>query len=154
MEPTTRSRTTLEAADRDFDWFIVDAAEHKLGHLAVAIAETLMGKRKPTYTPHVFSGDGVIVINAGKVQTSGMKHERRNYTFYSGWVGGLKKITLGELRENNPRKLVTIAVRRMLPKTKMGRRMLKRLKVYEGAEHPHTAQNPQELVVKPERWQP
>ena len=147
-------RTTLEKAGRDFDWYEVDASEHTLGHLAVAIAETLMGKRKPSYTPHVFSGDGVIVTNASKVKTTGLKDERRIYTFYSGWVGGLKKITLGELREKNARKLITIAVRRMLPKNRLGREMLSHLKVYEGAEHPHTAQKPEALTVKPERWTP
>ena len=148
------SRTTLLEADRSFDWYIVDASQHTLGHLAVAIAETLMGKRKPAYTPHVFSGDGVIVTNAGKVRTTGLKHERRNYTFYSGWVGGLKEISLGELRDQDPRRLITLAVRRMLPKTRLGRTMLKRLKVYEGTEHPHVAQKPQELVVKRPRWTP
>lgn len=148
------TRTTMERADRDFDWFVVDASEHTLGHMAVAIAETLMGKRKPSYTPHVFSGDGVVVLNAGKVKTTGMKHERRKYTFYSGWVGGLKEISLGELREHDPIKLVTIAVRRMLPKTKMGKLQLSRLKVYEGSEHPHVAQNPKPLVVQRERWSP
>lgn len=144
----------MEQADRDFDWFVVDASEQILGHMAVAIAETLMGKRKPSYTPNVFSGDGVVVLNAGKVKTTGMKHERRKYTFYSGWVGGLKEITLGELRERDPVKLVTIAVRRMLPKNKMGRQMLRRLKVYAGDEHPHIAQTPKPLVVQRERWQP
>jgi large subunit ribosomal protein L13 len=148
------SKTTLAKADREFDWYVVDASQHTLGHMAVAIAETLMGKRKADYTPHVFTGDGVVVLNAGKVKTSGMKHERRKYTFYSGYVGGLKEITLGELRERDARKLVTIAVRRMLPKNKMGKLMLKRLKVYETAEHPHMAQKPNDLVVKPERWTP
>ena len=148
------SRTTMEKADREFDWYVVDASQHTLGHLAVAIAETLMGKRKPSYTPHVFSGDGVVVINADQVKTTGTKHERRQYSFYSGWVGGRKELSLGELREKNSRKLITLAVRRMLPKTRLGRTMLKRLKVYEGAEHPHVAQEPKELVVKRERWTP
>lgn len=148
------SKTTLAKADRQFDWYAVDASQHTLGHLAVAIAETLMGKRSVDYTPHVFSGDGVVVTNASQVKTTGMKHERREYTFYSGYVGGLKKISLGDLRERDSRKLITIAVRRMLPKNKMGKLMLKRLKVYEGAEHPHLAQKPKELVVKRERWTP
>ncbi len=154
MARTKMARTTLEKADRAFDWYIVDASEHTLGHLAVAIAETLMGKRKPTYTPHVFSGDGVIVTNAAKVRTTGMKHERRVYTSYTGWVGGLKEITLGELREKDARRLLTLAVRRMLPKTKLARDMLRRLKVYEGTEHRHGAQNPKALVVRRERWTP
>lgn len=147
-------RTTLAKGREHFDWYVVDASKHTLGHLAVAIAETLMGKRKPTYTPHVFSGDGVIVVNAGKVRTSGQKHLSRTYTFYSGHVGGLKEISLGELREQNPRKLLTIAVRRMLPKNRMGRLMLRRLKVYIEAAHPHQAQSPKELVVELPRWDP
>ncbi len=148
------SKTTLADPRKGFDWQIVDASEHRLGRLAVAIAETLMGKRKPEYTPHLLCGDGVIVINAAKVQTTGMKHERRKYTFYSGYVGGLKEIPLGELRDQNPVKLITLAVRRMLPKNRLGREMLRRLKVYEGPEHPHRAQNPKPLVVVQPRWQP
>ncbi|PIE23776.1 MAG: 50S ribosomal protein L13 [Planctomycetota bacterium] len=146
--------TSWAKADAPFDWFVVDASEHRLGRLAVAIAETLMGKRKPIYTPHVFTGDGVIVLNAGKVQTTGMKHERRVYTQWSGYVGGLKKTTLGEMREKDPRKLLTLAVRRMLPKNRMGKLMLSRLKIYEGAEHPHMAQQPKDLVVELPRWTP
>jgi len=148
------SKTTVAQGNQTFDWYHVDASQHTLGHLAVAIAETLMGKRKPTYTPNVFCGDAVVVTNASKVKTTGLKHERRNYTFYSGWVGGLKEISLGELRERDARKLITIAVRRMLPKTRLGRLMLRRLKVYTGAEHPHVAQQPKELVVKLPRWTP
>ena len=146
--------TTWAKADAPFDWYVVDASEHTLGRLAVAIAETLMGKRKPTYTPHVFSGDAVIVVNARQVRTTGMKHERRVYTQWSGYVGGLKSTTLGEMREKDPRKLLTLAVRRMLPKNRMGKLMLSRLKVYEGNEHPHVAQQPQPLVVALPRWQP
>ena len=146
------NKTTMIDAERNFEWYRVDASHHRLGHLAVAIAETLMGKRKASYTPHLFSGDGVVVTNAAKVQTSGMKHKRRKYRFYSGYLGGLKEISLGDLRDKNPRKLITIAVRRMLPKTRLGRSMLKRLKVYEGAEHPHVAQSPTEIVVKRPRW--
>ncbi len=148
------SKTTLAKADADFDWYVVDASQFRLGRMAVAIAETLMGKRKVDYTPHLLSGDGVIVINAGKVQTSGKKDEGRVYTFYSGFVGGLKEVPLGVLRDENPRKLIKLAVRRMLPKNRIARDMLRRLKVYEGAEHPHAAQNPKELVVKLPRWKP
>jgi large subunit ribosomal protein L13 len=148
------SGTSYKTATETFDWYLVDASKHTLGQLAVAIAETLMGKRKPEYTPHVFSGDGVIVINAGKVQTTGLKHDRRIYTFYSGWLDGLKEWTLGELREQNPRKLITLAVRRMLPKNRLARLMIKRLKVYEGTDHPHVAQTPKDLTVELPRWTP
>ncbi|MEZ5988213.1 MAG: 50S ribosomal protein L13 [Planctomycetota bacterium] len=148
------SKTTLAPADRAFDWYEVDASRYTLGHLAVAIAETLMGKRRPDYTPHVFSGDGVVVVNAGKVKTTGLKHERRIYTHWTGYVGGLRETPLGVMRDKDPRRLITLAVRRMLPKNKMGKLMLERLKVYAGPEHPHAAQKPQELVVHRERWTP
>ncbi len=148
------SKTTLADPRRAFDWYVVDASRYRLGKLAVAIAETLMGKRKPDYTPHALCGDGVIVVNAAKVQTSGMKHERRIYTFYSGYVGGLKEISLGRLREKAPERLIKLAVKRMLPKNRLGRRMLQRLKVYAGEAHPHGAQRPKELVVERARWRP
>jgi len=148
------SGTTWAKADAPFDWYIVDASQYTLGRLAVAIAETLMGKRKASYTPHLFSGDGVIVINADKVKTTGMKHERRVYTRWSGYVGGLKSMTLGELRRRDSRRLLTLAGRRMLPKNRMGRTMLKRLKVYGDDEHRHVAQQPKELVVELPKWSP
>ncbi len=148
------SGTSWAKADADFDWYIVDASKYTLGRLAVAIAETLMGKRKADYTPHVFSGDGVIVINADKVKTTGMKHERRVYTKWSGYVGGLKKTTLGEMREKDSRRLMTLAVRRMLPKNRLARTMIKRLKVYGEGEHRHLAQAPKELIVEYPKWTP
>jgi large subunit ribosomal protein L13 len=154
MTSTTKTGTTWAKADAPFDWFVVDASEYTLGRLAVAIAETLMGKRKASYTPHIFSGDGVIVTNASKVKTTGMKHERRIYTRWSGYVGGLKETSLGEMREKDARRLLTLAVRRMLPKNRMGKLMLSRLKVYEGAEHPHSAQAPKPLQVELPRWTP
>ncbi len=129
------------------EWFVVDASEHVLGRMAVRIAEVLMGKDKPLYTPHVQIGSGVIVVNAGRVQTTGGKRATRVYTRWSGYPGGLKEATLGERLESNPEELINDAVRRMLPKNRIGKAMLSRLKVYRGAEHPHQAQQPKPLQI-------
>lgn len=126
-------------------WHLVDAQKCVLGRMASAIAEILMGKHKPLYTPHISVGEGVIVINAGKIKTSGEKHETRVYRRYTGHPGGLREQTLGEYRKRKPEEMITLAVRRMLPKGRLGRQMLKRLKVYAGSTHPHAAQKPQEL---------
>ena len=128
-------------------WHLVDASEHILGRMAVAIATVLMGKHKPLYTPHINVGEGVIVINAQKVNTTGNKRSTRQYRHYSGYPGGLKYKTLGDYLEQKPEELIKLSVRRMLPKTRMGRQMLKRLKVYRGAEHPHGAQTPRPLTI-------
>ncbi len=145
------TKTTFATLDQHREamdqWFIVDASKHVFGHMAVRIAEVLMGKHTPLYTPHLNVGAGVIVINAEKAHFTGNKRETRVYTDYSGWMGGLKKRTLGTYLEENPEELVKRAVRRMLPKTRMGRQMLKRLKVYRGTEHDQVAQKPQELKI-------
>ena len=145
------TKTTF-ATQQDHDeamrqWFVVDASKHVLGRMAVVIAETLMGKRTPLYTPHVNVGKGVIVVNARRVGVTGAKKQGRVYRRYSGYPGGLKETTLGELREENPVELITLAVRRMLPKSRLGRAMLRRLKVYAGADHPHVAQQPKPLAI-------
>jgi len=129
-------------------WFIVDASKHVLGRMAVGLAEVLMGKHSPLYTPHLNVGNGIIVINAAKVGITGNKRETKVYRRYSGYPGGLKEANLGERLEQSPEELVKIAVRRMLPKSKLAYSMLKRLKVYAGAAHPHTAQNPEELKLQ------
>ena len=128
-------------------WYLVDASEHVLGRMAARIAEVLMGKHTPLYTPHMSVGCSVVVINAGQVKTTGNKRETRIYTHYTGWTGGLKSRSLGDYIEEKPEELIKLAVRRMLPKNKTGKRMLSRLKVYGGAEHPHTAQKPEALKV-------
>ena len=128
-------------------WFIVDASKYVLGRMAVRIAEVLMGKHTPLYTPHINVGSGVIIINAKKVGATGNKREGRIYRKYSGYIGGLKEISMGDYLESNPEELVKNAVRRMLPKTRMGRSMLRRLKVYRGPEHDHVAQRPVELKI-------
>ena len=129
-------------------WHVVDASKHVLGRMAVAIAEVLMGKHKAIYTPHVNVGEGVVVINAARAVFTGNKRERRIHRHYSGYPGGLKERSIDELMRRNPEALVKDAVRRMLPKNRIGAAMLSRLKVYKGAEHPHAAQRPQELKVR------
>ena len=125
---------------------LFDANGVVLGRLAVKIADSLRGKDKPTYTPHIETGSFVIVINAAKVKLTGKKEERKIYDHYSGYRSGLKKVTAAEVRKRTPEKLVQDAVWGMLPSGRMGRSLYRNMKVYAGAEHPHKAQNP-ELVT-------
>lgn len=129
-------------------WYIIDASKHVLGRMCVRLAEMLMGKHSPLYTPHLNVGVGVIVINAAKVGVTGNKRNTRTYTRYSGYPGGLKEATMGERLDESPEEVVKLAVRRMLPKNKLAYSMLKRLKVYAGPEHPHAAQNPEPLSLE------
>jgi large subunit ribosomal protein L13 len=135
------TRTTLAtAADHQAamsTWHVVDASQHVLGRMASRIAEVLMGKHKPLYTPHLAVGEGVIVV----------KGQTRVYRRYTGYPGGLRSRSLADYREQKPEELVKLAVRRMLPKNRLGRQMLKRLKVYGGESHPHAAQKPTELKL-------
>lgn len=125
-------------------WYVIDADGKTLGKLASETASILRGKKKPTYTPHVDCGDYVIVINAEKVHVTGKKESKKIYKSYSGFPGGLKEITLGEMRAKKPEEIIRHAVKGMMPKGKLGRQMYKKLKVYAGPGHPHAAQNPQE----------
>ncbi len=125
-------------------WYVIDANGKTLGKLASETASILRGKKKPTYTPHVDCGDYVIVINAEKVHVTGKKESKKIYKSYSGFPGGLKEITLGEMRAKKPEEIIRHAVKGMMPKGKLGRQMYKKLKVYAGPDHPHAAQNPQE----------
>jgi large subunit ribosomal protein L13 len=129
-------------AEIERNWYVVDASGATLGRLSVRVAKTLMGKTKPTYAPHVDTGDFVIVVNAAKAVLSGRKDEQKIYYRQSGRPGGLKAESAGHLRQRRPAKLVEEAVRGMLPKTKLGRKLFRKLKVYAGAEHPHQAQKP------------
>jgi large subunit ribosomal protein L13 len=129
-------------------WFVVDASRHVLGRMAVKIAEVLMGKHTPLYTPHVNVGNGVIVINAARVGTTGNKRETRVYHSWTGYPGGVRNTTLGDRIEQQPEALIKDVVRRMLPKTRMGHTMLKRLKVYAGPDHEQVAQKPEELRIE------
>ena len=131
----------------DKKWHLVDAQGKTLGRMASRIATILQGKHRPIYTPHVDTGDYVVVINARKVRLTGKKLEEKTYQRFSGYPGGLKIISLKEMLEKHPDRVVRLAVRRMLPKTKLGERMLEKLKIYDGTEHPHTAQRPVELAI-------
>lgn len=126
-------------------WRIVDADGKVLGRLAAQIADTLRGKDKPTYTPHLDTGDFVVVVNAEKVALTGKKEEQKKYMFFSGWRGGEKFISLSDMRANHPDRIIRAAVKGMLPKNRLGRKMLTKLKVYKGPNHQHEAQKPTEL---------
>jgi large subunit ribosomal protein L13 len=124
-------------------WFIVDADGEVVGRLCTKIAQVLRGKHKPSYTPHVDTGDYVIVINAEKIRFTGNKMQDKEYQTYSGYPGGQKSRTAKEMLDKHPIRIVELAVKGMLPKTRLGRQMYKKLFVYEGAEHPHEAQKPE-----------
>ncbi len=124
-------------------WLAFDATGKPVGRLAVEIAKVLRGKNKPTYTPHVDTGDFVIVVNADKVKLTGKKESDKIYTRYTGYTNGLKTETAAEMRAKHPTRIIEHAVKGMMPKGALGRQMYKRLKVYAGAEHPHDAQQPQ-----------
>ena len=132
-------------------WHLVDASQEILGRAAVEIARRLQGKHRPTWTPNCDTGDFVVVINAEKIGVTGKKEEQKIYDWYSGYPGGRKTRTLSKMREQRPEAVVRLAVRRMLPKTRLGRQMLKKLKIYAGTEHPHTAQNPEPLALGTKR---
>jgi large subunit ribosomal protein L13 len=127
-------------------WHVVDADGAVLGRLAVQIADVLRGKNKPTYTPHLDGGDFVVVINAEKVVLTGRKETRKTYMSYSGWKGGEKYRTVAQVREKHPERLITHAVKGMLPKNRLGSQLLTKLKVYSGGNHPHSAQVPAPLA--------
>ena len=129
------------------EWWVVDAEDQTLGRLSSKIAHILRGKHKPSYTPHVDCGDCVIVLNADKVRLTGNKMADKVYLRHTGYPGGQHSVTAAELVQKKPRALVETAVKGMLPKTKLGRAMYKKLFVYEGNEHPHTAQKPQKLEL-------
>ena len=129
------------------NWHVVDATDQVLGRLAARIAHVLQGKHKPTYTPHVDTGDFVIVLNAEKVKVTGNKADVLEYDTYSRYPGGRNVYSYRTMSEKHPEKLVELAIRRMLPKSRMGRNILGKLKIYKGTEHPHQAQQPRELKI-------
>lgn len=134
-------------SDIQSKWWVVDANGAILGRLASMIASRLRGKHNPLFTPHIDTGDHVVVINAEKIVLTGKKLEKKQYYRHSGYIGGLKSITAGKLLEKKPEDLVRFAVKGMLPKNRLGRSLFKKLKVYSGANHPHEAQNPEVLEV-------
>jgi large subunit ribosomal protein L13 len=137
---------TAKASDLKSDWFVVDATDQVLGRLASGVAKVLKGKHKPTYTPHVNSGDHVIVINAAHVRVTGTKPTSKEYTRYTGYPGGLRRRSLGRAQELDPTFPVTNAVRGMLQRNTLGADMLTRLRVYAGADHGHAAQKPKKIT--------
>ncbi|MCZ6575945.1 MAG: 50S ribosomal protein L13 [Acidiferrobacterales bacterium] len=130
------------------EWCVVDASGKVLGRLATEIARRLRGKHKPEFTPHVDTGDYVIVVNAAKVQVTGRKTDAKIYYRYSGYQSGLKAINFKDLRQKHPERIIELAVRGMMPKNSLGRAMLKKLKVFAGPEHKHQAQNPKPIEVR------
>ena len=141
-------KTTLaKTGEGERKWRIVDASGQILGRLAVQVANVLRGRDKPIYTPHVDTGDFVIVINADKVKLTGNKEEQKKYMFYSGYMGGEKYRSVADFREKRPDFLIMNAVRGMLPKNKLARQMLTKLRIFAGSEHPHEAQTPEPMTV-------
>ncbi len=145
-------KTTLEKEQTvQRDWYIVDASEQLVGRLATRIATILMGKHKPTYTPHLDCGDFVVVTHCEKVAFTGKKWRQKVYRRHTGHIGGLVTESAFSMREHHPDRVLQKAVQRMLPKTKLGRKMFKKLKIYSGSEHPHAAQEPKPLEIDARR---
>lgn len=130
------------------NWYVVDAANQRLGRLASEIAKVLRGKNKPTYTPHMDTGDFVIIVNAEQVDVTGKKRSEKLYRRHSGRPGGMKTETFAQLQARIPERIIEQAVRRMLPKNALGRKLFTKLKVYAGPEHPHQAQRPKSLIIE------
>ena len=143
MDTLSFKTKSLRKEDVGRDWFVVDAKGETVGRLCSRIAHVLRGKHKTNYTPHVDNGDHVIVVNAEEVSFSGDKWSQKEYLRYSGYPGGLKRRTASEVLAKNPKAIIENAIKGMLPKTKLGTAMFKKLHVYPGSEHPHEAQNPQ-----------
>ncbi len=139
---------SLRKEDVERKWLVVDAEGKVLGRMASQVATILRGKHKPFFTPHVDCGDFVIVVNADKVRLTGKKLLDKSYYFHSNYPGGLKTVQAGKMLEKRPVRMVELAVRRMLPKTKLGRAMFKKLKVYASPDHPHEAQQPEPLEIE------
>jgi large subunit ribosomal protein L13 len=133
---------------RERNWLVVDATGKTLGRLATQIADALRGKRKPEYTPHIDTGDFVIVVNAKQIAVTGNKRAEKRYYRHSGYPGGLRSRTLEEMLARRPEEVIRLAVKGMLPRNRLGRAQLRKLKVYAGPEHPHAAQKPEPLEVE------
>jgi large subunit ribosomal protein L13 len=133
--------------NRQRDWYVVDADGKTLGRLATQIADALRGKRKPEYTPHCDTGDFVVVVNAEKVRVTGNKPQRKLYHRHSGYPGGLRSRTFAEMLDRRPEEVIRKAVKGMLPRNRLGRQQLRKLKVYAGPEHPHEAQKPKQMEI-------
>ena len=144
------NKTSVPSIDSiDRQWYLVDAENQTLGRLATEVASVLRGKNKATYTPHLDTGDFVVVVNADKIRVSGNKSQQKLYRRHSGRPGGMKVETFEHLQERLPERIVEKAIKGMLPHNALGRQMFRKLKVYKGAEHPHAAQQPQPLQLDP-----
>ncbi|WP_324704835.1 50S ribosomal protein L13 [Lyngbya sp. CCY1209] len=142
------TKTYLPAVDSiERKWYVIDAADQRLGRLASEIAQIIRGKNKPTYTPHMDTGDFVVVINAEKVQVTGRKREQKLYRRHSGRPGGMKTETFAKLQDRVPERIIEQAVKGMLPKNALGRQLFTKLKVYAGPNHPHQAQQPESITI-------
>ncbi len=138
---------SMRAQDVERSWYVVDAENRTLGRLASAIAHRLRGKHKPEYTPHVDTGDYIVVVNAAKVRVTGKKETGKIYHRHSGYPGGIRSTSLNKLRQTHPERIVEKAVKGMLPRNPLGRAMFRKLKVYPGPDHPHAAQQPQVIEI-------
>lgn len=141
------SDTNISSAEVRRDWFVVDASGEVLGRLATRVARVLSGKHRASFVPYLDTGDFVVVLNAEKVKLTGVKSESKVYRRHTGYPGGLKTVGLRQMQEKYPERIIEAAVRGMLPKTKLGRKQFKKLKVYRGGKHPHEAQQPRPLKV-------
>ncbi|MFP4165755.1 MAG: 50S ribosomal protein L13 [Opitutales bacterium] len=139
-------KTTLATkSDHTKSWCLVDATDETLGRLSVKIANILRGRDKPTYTPHVDTGDFVVVVNAEKIRVSGRKETDKRYMFYSGWMGNERYVNFRDMREKKPEFIIEHAVKGMLPRNRLGRQMIKKLKIHTGPDHPYQAQQPRKI---------
>ncbi len=147
MKAKLQKTFTPTPADIKREWFVVDATDQTLGRLASDVANILRGKHKPTYAPHMDGGDFVVIINAEKVAVTGNKAVQKLYYRHSGYPGGLSELSFEQMQERYPERIIEGAVRGMIPKNRLGRQILTKLKVYAGSDHPHAAQNPQPLEI-------
>src|SRR4029078_4953149 len=148
MATATAMKTyQANAQNRERDWYVVDAEGKTLGRLATQIADVLRGKRKPEYTPHVDTGDFVVVVNAEKIHVTGNKRAAKRYYRHSGYPGGLRSRTFEEMQARRPEEIIRLAVKGMMPRNRLARKQLTKLKIYAGPEHPHAAQRPKQIDV-------
>jgi large subunit ribosomal protein L13 len=139
---------SLKPDDIDRKWYLIDAQGKILGRLATEVASILRGKKKPNFSPHMDNGDNVVIINAEKIMVTGKKRDQKLYYHHSGYPGGLRARTFAELQSSKPEQIIRLAVKGMLPHNRLGRQMLKKLRIYAGSEHPHEAQSPQPLNLE------
>ena len=135
-------------ANRERNWLVVDATDQTLGRLATRLADALRGKRKPEYTPHCDTGDFVVVVNAEKIEVTGKKRQQKRYYRHSGYPGGLRERTFAEMQARRPEEIIRLAVKGMLPRNRLGRQQLRKLKIYASPDHPHAAQQPEPMEIE------